>query len=176
MPGSNKFTNNIPSNRLNKDALINHRSVFPPIRPTAFISPSLATPTTRVVNTNGATIIFISLKNMSAKIVSQSNFESLAFMLLLFCKVTSSLCCNNDLYSSPLVSENPDSAICNCLTESDNNFMFNSAAASSGVFSKAASASFFWAAVLFCLTLRVLYLTVSFIVSKGLIASSICAS
>jgi len=40
---------------------------LPPIRPTAFVSPICATPTTRVVNTSGAMIILISRKKMSVK-------------------------------------------------------------------------------------------------------------
>ena len=40
-----------------KEAVKNHPKAFPPILPTAFISPNFAIPTTRVVKTNGEIII-----------------------------------------------------------------------------------------------------------------------
>ena len=84
IPGLKKLTNTIPNNKLMSEALINHSNVLPPIRPTELISPSLATPTTNVVNTSGATIILINLKKMSAKMVNHSNFLSLCLRLSFF--------------------------------------------------------------------------------------------
>ena len=68
-----------------KDALINHAKVFAPIRPTELMSPSFATPTTSVVNTSGATIILISLRNMSARRENGSTFLSRAASTALCC-------------------------------------------------------------------------------------------
>ena len=66
-----------------KDALRNHAKVFAPIRPTELMSPSFATPTTSVVNTSGATIILISLKNISARRENGSTFLSRAENVLI---------------------------------------------------------------------------------------------
>ena len=87
----------MPSNKLNKDALINHNKVLPPIRPTELMSPNFATPTTKVVNTSGATIIFINLKKISARMVNQSSFLSRAFKTLFFWREIKSVSFCNSL-------------------------------------------------------------------------------
>ena len=56
-PGSKKFTKTIPNNKEIKEAEINQAIAFPPTRPTIFISPIFAIPTTKVENTKGAIII-----------------------------------------------------------------------------------------------------------------------
>ena len=56
-PGSSQFTSTMPSNSDISDAERNHAIAFTPTRPTIFISPILAMPTTRVQNTSGAMII-----------------------------------------------------------------------------------------------------------------------
>ena len=56
-PGSKKFTKTIPNNKEIKEAEINQAMAFPPTRPTIFMSPILAIPTTKVEKTKGAIII-----------------------------------------------------------------------------------------------------------------------
>ena len=73
-PGSNRLTISIPISRDTNVAQMNNNKVFPLSCPTAFISPTLATPTTSVVNTNGPTIIFISAKYINLKMVKPSSF------------------------------------------------------------------------------------------------------
>ena len=143
LPGSNKFTNIIPSNKLISEALINHNSVLPPIRPTAFISPNLATPTTSVVNTNGATIIFINLKKTSASIVNQSSFLSRAFRLSFFWRDIRFFCCTNVLYALDTVSVCAAINVFIVATESPNIFTKRSCVIPLVVLSKVFSAAFF---------------------------------
>ncbi len=57
----------MPRSRLTKLALMNHSRARPPMRPTLPRSPSLATPTTRVLSTSGAMIIFTSRRKMSVR-------------------------------------------------------------------------------------------------------------
>ncbi len=56
-PGAKKFTKTNPNNNEIKEAEINQPIAFPPTRPTIFMSPILAIPTTKVENTKGAIII-----------------------------------------------------------------------------------------------------------------------
>ncbi len=56
-PGCKIFTKNIPNNNEMNEAVKNQPKAFPPILPTALISPSFAIPTTKVVNTKGEIII-----------------------------------------------------------------------------------------------------------------------
>jgi hypothetical protein len=67
-PGSRRFTSTMPNKRETSDALMNQSNARPPTRPTVFISPSLAMPTTSVLNTSGAMIIFTSRRKMSVRI------------------------------------------------------------------------------------------------------------
>ena len=56
-----------PSNSETSEALTNHSIALPPIRPTDFVSPICATPTTKVVKTSGAMIILIRRRKISVK-------------------------------------------------------------------------------------------------------------
>ena len=71
-PGLKMFTSSMPSNRLANEAEMNHKMAFPPTRPTVFRSPSLAMPTTSVVNTNGEMIICTRRKKMVLSILMLS--------------------------------------------------------------------------------------------------------
>ena len=77
-PGLKIFTKTRPINKLIRDAVINQIIAFPPTLPTVFRSPSLAIPTTNVVNTSGAMIICTNLKNMVVK--SLMFFEKLSMV------------------------------------------------------------------------------------------------
>ena len=68
-PGSKMLTQNIPINSEIKEALKNQPKAFPPTRPTVLTSPSLAIPTTKVVNTKGEIIICTKRMNTVAKIL-----------------------------------------------------------------------------------------------------------
>ena len=67
LPGSNKFTKIIPKKSETKVADKNHNNVLPPILPTAFKSPNLATPTTNVAKTKGEIIILTKFRKISLK-------------------------------------------------------------------------------------------------------------
>ena len=64
-PGRRMLTIIRPSSSETSEALTNHSIAFPPIRPTALVSPICATPTTRVVKTRGAMIILIRRRKTS---------------------------------------------------------------------------------------------------------------
>ena len=57
IPGSSTFTQKRPMSKEINEAEKNQAIAFPPMRPTALMSPNLAIPTTKVVNTKGAIII-----------------------------------------------------------------------------------------------------------------------
>ena len=67
-PGWNRLAKNMPSSRDTSEAVMNHPSALPPMRPTAFASPMPVMPATTVANTSGAMIILISRRKTSERI------------------------------------------------------------------------------------------------------------
>ncbi len=67
-PGWNRFAKNMPSSSDTSEAVMNHSSALPPMRPTALASPMPVMPATTVANTSGAMIILISRRKTSERI------------------------------------------------------------------------------------------------------------
>ncbi len=67
-PGLSKLTITRPKASDTSEAVMNQAIALIPTRPTVWLSPILAMPTTSVENTNGAIIILIRRKKMSVKI------------------------------------------------------------------------------------------------------------
>ena len=68
-PGCNRVTMTRPRLREKSEAIMNQPSVLKPMRPTVLLSPILAMPTVRVVNTSGAMIILMRRRKISVSMV-----------------------------------------------------------------------------------------------------------
>ena len=64
-PGCSQLANSMPVSSDTSDAVMNHASALPPMRPTALASPMPAMPATTVPNTSGAITILIRRRKMS---------------------------------------------------------------------------------------------------------------
>ena len=68
LPGCSTFASTMPSSSETSDAVMNHKSALPPMRPTALASPMPAIPDTTVAKTSGAMMTLISRRKTSERI------------------------------------------------------------------------------------------------------------